>query len=99
MGDLFNLIGATVNRVHGCPGEPSRPVHALHRTGRVSRIVAKEVLLGEGQTANILAAYGANQLAATQAKIAATGPGKDLLYRAITSVPAFLPSPKPVQSP
>ncbi|WP_087001438.1 hypothetical protein [Rhizobium sullae] len=47
-----------------------------------SQIVAKEVLLGEGSAAKILAAHG-DAFRSAQKKIAADGPGKDLLYRAM----------------
>lgn len=55
----------------------------LDSVAAFARIVAKEVLLGEGQASKILEAYGANQLASAQAKITADGPGMPLLYRAI----------------
>lgn len=47
------------------------------------RLVAKDVLLGDGATTKILVAAGQDKLSTAQTKIAKNGPGTELLYRAM----------------
>jgi hypothetical protein len=55
----------------------------LDSVAAYARIVTREVLLGEGSCAKILTDAGPEYLPRAQAAVAADGPGKDLLYRAI----------------
>lgn len=57
----------------------------LDSVAAYSKLVTKQVLLGEGAAAKILAAAGKDRLSTAQTTIAQDGPGKDLLYRAPAS--------------
>jgi hypothetical protein len=55
----------------------------LDSVAAYTRLVTKQVLLGEGTVSKILETAGNGALEGTQAKVAQDGPGMPLLYRAI----------------
>lgn len=55
----------------------------LDAVAAYSRIIAKDVLLGDGGVTKVLVTLGAGALEGQQALIAKVGPGNELLYRAM----------------